>query len=248
MPSFLCDLEASLQNTYPPQNANFDPEIVDLVRQFVPSVPEFSINVYPYFALVYSGNNALADPALGRGPNPSILSNVIDAVRAALNKIGAPGSLPIIVGETGWPTTGGSYASVDNAQQYTSTAVTFARTSGKVKDLYLFEAFDESWKGPAETEKHFGLFVNTGTEKFSFDVDTDSAHPCSVWGWRYYDYVDLFGGDLTTKPASNRNDCQPLCGQTPGCIGYAFAWNTCYLKSTIGSIVPNGNVYSAVLC
>lgn len=163
-------LEASLANTYPPQNAIFDPEIVDLVQQFVPSLPAFSINVYPFFAL--GGNGALLDPALGRGPNPSILSNVLDAVRAALGKVGAPGSLPIIVGETGWPTAGGPLASIDNARQYVSHAVSVARASSKVQDLYLFEAFDESWKGPAETERHFGLFYNTGAEKFPFDIAT----------------------------------------------------------------------------
>ena len=41
--------------------------------------------------------------------------------------------------------------------------------------------------------------------------------PCTQWGWRFYDYVDIIGADLNIEvPAEDRDDCQPVCIEIPG--------------------------------
>jgi hypothetical protein len=64
---------------------------------------KFSINLYPYFDKFYTPQIPL-DFALGN--SGSQLDADIQACRNALNKIGA-NALPIIIGETGWPSAGG---------------------------------------------------------------------------------------------------------------------------------------------
>lgn len=64
---------------------------------------KFSINLYPYFDYVYNPQIPLA---FALGSSGSQLDADLQACRNALNKIGA-NSLPIIIGETGWPSDGG---------------------------------------------------------------------------------------------------------------------------------------------
>ena len=98
---------AVLINTYPVENSVFDPSVIDMMRSVTSSMistgSKFSINVYPYFDYAYSTGITL-DFALGR--SGSLLEAKINACRLALNKIGA-NALPIIIGETGWPSAGG---------------------------------------------------------------------------------------------------------------------------------------------
>ena len=54
----------------------------------------------------------------------------------------------------------------------------------------------------------------------SFDVtlcpNSGDQHPCTEWGWRFYDNFDIEATDLSAVNAGHRNDCQPICGGTPG--------------------------------
>ena len=54
----------------------------------------------------------------------------------------------------------------------------------------------------------------------SFDVTLcpggSEEHPCTEWGWRFYDGFDIEGNDLGKSDAGHRNDCQPICGGTQG--------------------------------
>ena len=96
-----------LANTYPPENTHFADGIMSTMRDIVPTMlrtgSKFSINLYPYFAYAFSSDIPL-DLALGR--QGSLFDNMLKGCREALNKIGGQ-SLPIIVGETGWPSGGG---------------------------------------------------------------------------------------------------------------------------------------------
>ena len=94
-----------LVNTYPIQNSAFDPLIIDLMRNITPTMiatkSKFSINLYPYFDYVSNPVDIALSFALG-----PMLDTKLQGCRLALNLIGAS-ALPIIIGETGWPTAGG---------------------------------------------------------------------------------------------------------------------------------------------
>jgi exo-beta-1,3-glucanase (GH17 family) len=64
----------------------------------------FSINVYPYFDYVSNKKDISLSFALGS--SGSLFEAKLRGCRVALDKIGA-NALPIIVGETGWPSAGG---------------------------------------------------------------------------------------------------------------------------------------------
>lgn len=62
-------------------------------------------------------------------------------------------------------------ATVANMQAYTQNLVNFARSSNLASTIYIFEAYDESWKPGDGVEKHWGLYTEaTRTPKFNFDI------------------------------------------------------------------------------
>ena len=96
-----------LTNTYPVENSVFHNGIINTMRSIVPTLlrtgSKFSINLYPYFAYAPSSDIPLN---LALGKQGSLFEAMLRGCRVALDKIGAR-SLPIIVGETGWPSAGG---------------------------------------------------------------------------------------------------------------------------------------------
>ena len=96
-----------LANTYPVESTVFDGGIIDTIKTIVTTLQstgsKFSINLYPFFAYSYASDIPL-DFALGK--DGSLFEAMLRGCRVALDKIGA-NSLPIIVGETGWPSAGG---------------------------------------------------------------------------------------------------------------------------------------------
>ena len=82
----------------------------------------------------------------------------------------------VILGETGWPTTGGTdynaaKAGTDNAQTFWKQGVCGIRKWGV--NVFYFEAFDEPNKGVsvgdngvAQDETHWGAFTVDRTAKF----------------------------------------------------------------------------------
>ena len=71
---------------------------------------------------------------------------------------------PIAIGEAGWPSIAiefGERASEENQAQYVADLLSFGRDHNMT--IFVFEAFDEDWKGkntthPDGAEKHWGLF------------------------------------------------------------------------------------------
>ncbi|HUO03122.1 MAG TPA: glycosyltransferase, partial [Rhizomicrobium sp.] len=80
---------------------------------------------------------------------------------------------PIIIGEAGWPSEGNTHgqaqASLANEAYFIRTFVQDAQEKGY--DYYLFEGFDEPWKGgmiEGAVGAYWGLFDATGHPKFGF--------------------------------------------------------------------------------
>ena len=103
-----------------------------------------------------------------------LLGAQLAAVRAALLKLDATSTeanLPMVVGETGWPTAGHADATVSNAATYINNAAQMG-IDGLI-DMFLFEAFHEPSKtaipGTLQDnpeEKNFGLLEHSGTPKY----------------------------------------------------------------------------------
>jgi glucan 1,3-beta-glucosidase len=108
--------------------------------------------VYPFFAGL---------------PIDEAKQNTIDQYNNAKN---LSNGKPVIFGEVGWPSAGAAkdraIPNVDNEKRYI-TDVTNATKDGQFETIFLFEAFDEPWKGaPGTWESSFGLWNKDGNPKF----------------------------------------------------------------------------------
>ncbi|KAM7473172.1 hypothetical protein LguiB_020500 [Lonicera macranthoides] len=176
-----------LENTYPPSQGAFkgnvrsyiDPIIGFLVQHNLPLL----VNVYPYFA--YAGDTQISlEYALFTAPSPvvtdpdknlqykNLFDALLDSHYAALEKAGGP-NVGIVVSESGWPSEGGTGASMDNAGMYYKNLIGHVkgvsgtpRKPNKALEAFLFAMFDENSKHGAETERHFGLFTLNQQSKY----------------------------------------------------------------------------------
>ena len=148
---------------------------MNTIRAIVPTLLQrqsvFSVNLCPYFA--YQGDSNVSLKLASSG---DLLKSMIEGVKVALSKLQAS-SLPVIVGETGWPTSGGRGTSASNAESYVKNAVEIARNSNLVNALYLFEALDEAAKPGPSVERAWGLYSSSDSPKYSFDIRSDAGNP-----------------------------------------------------------------------
>jgi exo-beta-1,3-glucanase (GH17 family) len=131
------------------------------------------INVYPYFSYMSDPTDISLDYALFNTTNPVVDGNLtynnlfdamVDAVLSAMGTLGFP-NLPIVITESGWPSSGNNVATVGNAQTYNnnfiqhvlSTAGTPKRPGASIES-FIFAMFNEDQKTGDATEQHFGLF------------------------------------------------------------------------------------------
>lgn len=123
---------------------------------------------------LFRGQNAVQDGSL-------IYSNLfdasVDAFVYAMEKEGFV-NIPVVVSETGWPTSGGMATSVENAMVYNGNVVRRAlsgigtpKRPGVVMEVYLFDLFDENVKGGNEYEKHFGIFSLHGFKAYDISFN-----------------------------------------------------------------------------
>ena len=179
-----------LQNTYPPADATFGAQYADALRSVCEMLRDdgsfFTINIYPWFSYRTDPSRVPLSLALlteshtvGGVTYDNLLLMRLAAVRAALLRLDATftgASLPIVVGETGWPTAGHADATVGNAATYVNNVVRLG-LDGRA-DVYLFEAFDGpdeqvgpgTIQGNAVQQQNFGLFRGDGEAKFAIPL------------------------------------------------------------------------------
>ncbi|CAN6477034.1 unnamed protein product [Victoria cruziana] len=173
-----------------PSGGDFRPDIHGLMLSIIQFLSNngapFTINIYPFLSL-NADPNFPTDFAFFDGSSVSVVdgpisyTNVFDANHDtliwALEKNGFP-SLPVIVGEVGWPTDGAPFADSEHAMKFNQGFISrILSGQGTPKragapDAYLFSLIDEDMKSvaPGNFERHWGLFYYDGSLKYSLDL------------------------------------------------------------------------------
>ncbi|KAI4335139.1 hypothetical protein L6164_013812 [Bauhinia variegata] len=173
-----------------PSEGKFRPDIEDQMTKIVKFLNQndapFTINIYPFLSLQADPNfpkeyaffNGSAAPVVdGSISYTNVLDANFDTLVSALEKIGY-GSMPIIVGEVGWPTDGDPNANIKNAQRFNQGLVDrIVKRQGTPKrptptDIYIFGLLDEDVKStdPGNFERHWGIFNYDGTIKYPLNL------------------------------------------------------------------------------
>ncbi|KAK7262410.1 hypothetical protein RJT34_29983 [Clitoria ternatea] len=184
---------ALLGPSYPPSIGAFSssssPYIKPIIKFLKKNGAPLLANLYTYFSYIDDPKNIELSYALFTSPKvvekdgsyeyKNLFDATLGALYSALEKIGAP-DLEVVISESGWPSHGGNAATVDNAQTYYSNLVNHV-SGGTPKrpnqpiETYLFAMFDEDQKGPAETERHFGLFSPNKQPKYQIQFTQGSS-------------------------------------------------------------------------
>ncbi|XP_049392729.1 glucan endo-1,3-beta-glucosidase-like [Solanum stenotomum] len=176
-----------LSNTYPPSSSgtfesNVKQILVPLLQFLRDTRSPLMVNVYPFFAYINNPKYVSLDHALlNRSSYMEYDKNLaydnmfdasIDAFVYAMEKEGF-NDIPVMVTETGWPTSGTDGASIDNAFTYNENIVRRAlnnvgtpKRPGVGLDIFLFDMFDENGKSGEEFERHFGIFGDNGIKAY----------------------------------------------------------------------------------
>ncbi|KAK2381271.1 glucan endo-1,3-beta-glucosidase [Trifolium repens] len=171
--------------SYPPSDGVFSDSasgyIRPIVNFLVSNGSPLLANVYPYFSYVNNQQSIGLDYALftKQGKNEvgyqNLFDALLDSIYAALEKVGGS-NVKIVVSESGWPSEGGTAASVGNAQTYYGNLINHAkggtpkRPNGPI-ETYLFAMFDENQKTGDEIERHFGLFRPDKSQKYQINFN-----------------------------------------------------------------------------
>ncbi|BBN02031.1 protein MpGH17.5 [Marchantia polymorpha subsp. ruderalis] len=160
-------------NSFPPSNGQFvdTGRMQPLVNWLASVGSDFICNIYPYFTYIYSnvqitlqygrlGSGSVTDSNNGK-IYTNLLAQQLDAVYAALGRLGQ-GNMRVVVGEIGWPTSGGTATDTNNARIHNQNLVSLASGGTPLKpnleiQAYIFAMFDENLK-PAGLERSWGLY------------------------------------------------------------------------------------------
>lgn len=179
-----------LEKSYPPSEGSFAKTKISALKTLTTLLYEtgstFDINIYPFFSHRDNPQDVSLPYALGESAITvdgvkynGLLQAQVAAVRAALLAIDGcftERGLPIVIGETGWPTAGHQAANVENAAKYIKNAV-----ASRIP-IYLFEAFDEKKKSGDSgagavgivVEDNWGIFTEAGNLKYNIPALSSS--------------------------------------------------------------------------
>ncbi|KAJ4905058.1 hypothetical protein Rs2_19009 [Raphanus sativus] len=157
-------LLASFFDTAATQIGSFKPDfrifLTPVIEFLVSKKSPLLVNMYTYFiyvnnmgavsleyALLTSNKTVVSDGSNSYG---NLFFLLLDTVYAALEKSRA-GSVKIVVSETGWPTSGGTAASADNARTYVNNLIRIVKTGSPRRpelpiETYLLLDFDVSFQ------------------------------------------------------------------------------------------------------
>ncbi|KAK2400649.1 glucan endo-1,3-beta-glucosidase [Trifolium repens] len=215
-----------LGSSYPPSTGTFSGSSISFITPIVNFLMEneapLLANVYSYFSYISDSNNIDLSFALfnsqtvtvrdGKYVYQNLFDSSLGALYAALEKIGGA-NLEVVVSESGWPSKGGIAATVENAQIFYDNLIKHVSSGtpnrpNQALETYLFAMFDENQKGPAETERHFGLFTPNKQPKYQItkmhgSSNSTSSSPHSGSGSSYQSGQ----GDITyfTSSASRQS-------------------------------------------
>ncbi|KAF0926811.1 hypothetical protein E2562_027404 [Oryza meyeriana var. granulata] len=164
----------TIADSSPPSAAVFNnPSVMEPIVKFLASngAPLLA-NVYPYFAYRDSQdidlNFALFEPSSTTVSDPNgltyknLFDAMVDAVRAAVEKVSGGSNVNIVVSESGWPSADGKGATLENARAYNQNLINHVGQGTPKKpgqmEAYVFAMFNENRKNGDATEKKFGLF------------------------------------------------------------------------------------------
>ncbi|MQL86940.1 hypothetical protein Taro_019482 [Colocasia esculenta] len=189
-----------------PSGGDFRPDIrplmLSIVRFLLDNGAPLTINIYPFLSL-YADPNFPLDYAFFDGVSSPVVDGSVqytnvfeanyDTLIWALEKNGFS-TLPVIVGEIGWPTDGDSHGTVENARRFNQGLMNrIMRGQGTPKrpstppDTYLFGLLDEDAKSidPGDFERHWGVFYYDGRLKYQLKLDAGRDQLVPARGVRY---------------------------------------------------------------
>ncbi|XP_042516936.1 glucan endo-1,3-beta-glucosidase 5-like [Macadamia integrifolia] len=179
-----------------PSGGDFRSDIHSLMVSIIKFLSDngcpLAINIYPFLSLyadpnfpvdfAFFPNSSTSPPSHPLVDGSITYTNVFEAnydtLIWALEKNGFP-SMPVIIGEVGWPTDGDPNANLVNARRFNQALIDrILRGQGTPKrpnqapDVYLFALIDEDAKSiqPGNFERHWGIFYYDGGIKYKLDV------------------------------------------------------------------------------
>ncbi|KAK1366489.1 Acidic class II 1,3-beta-glucanase [Heracleum sosnowskyi] len=173
----------------PPSQGAFKDNAQEFMKQIIDFLVQNDLpllaNIYPYFSYEANDNEKL-EYALFTTPDvivqdgdlgyKNLFDALLDVMYSAVEKMGGS-NIKIVVSESGWPSSGGKGTTAENAQTYYKNLIDHVRGNngtpkkpGTSIETFLFAMFDENNKGPADTEKYFGLF-DPSTRQPKYDLN-----------------------------------------------------------------------------
>nr|XP_017238706.1 PREDICTED: glucan endo-1,3-beta-glucosidase-like isoform X1 [Daucus carota subsp. sativus] len=175
---------SGLTSGFPPSQGAFRDNVKGFIEPIIRFLAQNNLpllaNIYPYFSYLgtpqgdlqyalFTAPNVVVTDSVGNRQYRNLFDALLDTLYSAVERSGGP-NIEIVVSESGWPSSGGTEASAQNAGTYYRNLINHVRQNGTPKrqgrpiETYLFAMYDENLKGGAETEKHFGLFNPTNQQ------------------------------------------------------------------------------------